>query len=112
MKKNLFGLLAIAIAVVSLAFTTTPAKKTAGTYFKFTGNITSSSEVADESKWIEATLEECEAGLRACFIEADENGSTGHPQVVYVHSLDNLQPIAQPSAPTGQKVYNVFNRVP
>jgi hypothetical protein len=110
MKKNLFGLLAIAIAILSVAFT---APKTApGVYFKFNGVITNPSDVANENLWDKTELDECEAGNRACFIEADEDPSNlGHPKMVYVQSSDNLQPKTDIST-TGAKVYTVFNRIP
>lgn len=70
MKKYLFGLSAIVLAVASVAFTTP--KPTATSTFIFQGDITSATDVADKTLWSEANIS-CPGGNEAaCKIVVDE----------------------------------------
>ena len=86
MKKYLFGILAIALAIGFSAFT----KPVKGTFTDviFTGNTASQTSVEDESLWQEGTPFNCDGtDDRACTINVDVNSLTGSSPRILNSSL-------------------------
>lgn len=99
MKKYLFGVLAIAIAISAVAFTTQSAAKGKfdRKYFRYAGTDINIGSLNDPSKWDETSLPitECEPGDLPCVVNVDDlqdYGGSYSPGVVdevdFAHFLD------------------------
>ncbi len=85
MKKYLLGLLAIAIAFTTVAFTP---KEEDMVYFTFTGLTTSSTQVEEESLWEVEPDANCQGSAKACQISVAESDLQDPESVLTLEDTD------------------------
>lgn len=78
MKKYLFGVLAMLLAVATVAFTNKEDQSLV--YFSFDGATNNATDVADESLWEEASMNSnCNGDNKACQIAVESGSVSGTP---------------------------------
>src|SRR5689334_14275943 len=113
MKKYLFGMLAIALAVGFSSFTS--AKKTKSTrlnssVFVFTGDLDNPSQVADKAKWLdqEEVAPECSTGDDfACTIEVEDTYYSKPGEFKVLNTSGSVITIVAEESPTLSGIYRV-----